>query len=299
MDTMNNGMPAQQAQGTAPAAQGLNAMVAQAAQLEAGVRAQSGTSLTWITLVDPSSNILVKEDKAYIQGAKMRDFVISSKKLILGEEFTATVLGMFKVYAEVQPSPIKGEMAKTVGYWHPDDAEMVPLQGYFDRPLNNGHVLQPVHWVFLYLHDHPEMEGVVLSFRSTGNKVYSQIEKLVKAGSTISPELRFKIGSQGIKAEAFNRTYYYPEFKADGQLNFKYDFEKGITMLEGGMGQAELETVIARYSDLQKAFRDGLVVARKGTAKVSGLLPGAPVPQAAAALPDAGETAEGGEEVRF
>lgn len=289
MDTMNNAVPAQQAQG-------LGAMVAQAAQLEAGVRAQSGTSLTWITVVDPSSNVLVKEDKSYIPGAKMRDFVISSKKLILGEEFTATVLGMFKVYAEVQPSAVKGEMAKTVGYWHPDDAEMVPLQGYFDRPLNNGHVLQPVHWVFLYLHDHPEMEGVVLSFRSTGNKVYSQIKKLVKASSTIAPELRFKIGSQGIKAEAYNRTYYYPEFKLDGQLNFKYDFEKGIIPVDGGMGQAELETVLTRYADLQKAYKAGLVVARKDGGTVSKLLPGAPVQ---AALPAADAAAAEGEEVRF
>lgn len=289
MDTMNNAAPAQQAQG-------LGAMVAQAAQLEAGVRAQSGTSLTWITVVDPSSNVLVKEDKSYIPGAKMRDFVISSKKLILGEEFTATVLGMFKVYAEVQPSAVKGEMAKTVGYWHPDDAEMVPLQGYFDRPLGNGHVLQPVHWVFLYLHDHPEMEGVVLSFRSTGNKVYSQIEKLVKASSTIAPELRFKIGSQGIKAEAYNRTYYYPEFKLEGQLNFKYDFEKGIIPVDGGMSQAVLETVLTRYADLQKAFKAGLVVARKDGDTVSKLLPGAP---AQAALPASETAGAESEEVRF
>lgn len=289
MDTMNNAVPAQQAQG-------LGAMVAQAAQLEAGVRAQSGTSLTWITVVDPSSNVLVKEDKAYIPGAKMRDFVISSKKLILGEEFTATVLGMFKVYAEVQPSAVKGEMAKTVGYWHPDDAEMVPLQGYFDRPLGNGHVLQPVHWVFLYLHDHPEMEGVVLSFRSTGNKVYSQIEKLVKASSTIAPELRFKIGSQGIKAEAYNRTYYYPEFKLEGQLNFKYDFEKGIIPVDGGMSQTVLETVLTRYADLQKAFKAGLVVARKDGDTVSKLLPGAP---AQAALPASETAGVESEEVRF
>lgn len=289
MDTMNNAMPAKQAQG-------LGALVAQAAQLEAGVRAQSGTSLTWITVVDPSSNILVKEDKAFIPGAKMRDFVIGSKKLVLGEEFSATVLGMFKVYAEVQPSAVKGEMSKTVGYWHPDDAEMVPLQGYFDRPLNNGHVLQPVHWVFLYLHDHPEMEGVVLSFRSTGNKVYSQIEKLVKASSTIAPELRFKIGTQGIKAEAYNRTYYYPEFKLDGQLNFKYDFEKGVLPVEGGMDQAELETVLTRYADLQKAFKAGLVVARRDGGMVSKLLPGAP---AQAALPAADDAGTEGEEVRF
>lgn len=291
MDTMNNAVPAQQAQG-------LGAVVAQAAQLEAGVRAQSGASLTWITLVDPSSNVLVKEDKAYIPGAKMRDFVIGSKKLLLGEELSATVLGMFKVYAEVQPSAVKGEMSKTVGYWHPDDAEMVPLQGYFDRPLNNGHVLQPVHWVFLYLHDHPELEGVVISFRSTGNKVYSQIEKLVKASSTIAPELRFRIGSQGIKAEAYNRTYYYPEFKLDGQLNFKYDFEKGIIPVDGGMGQAELETVLTRYADLQKAYKAGLVVARKDGGTVSKLIPGAPA-QAALPASDADIAAAEGEEVRF
>ena len=272
----------------------LSALVAQAAQLEAGVRAQSGASLTWLTLVDPTSNMLVEGDQSYIPGVKPRDWMITSRKLNLGQKFTATVLGTFKVYAEVQKPARQGDMPKTVGYWHPDDAENVPLVGYFDRPLANGNVLQPVHWIFLYLHGSPDLEGIVISFRSIGNKVYSAIEKLVKSNSTIVPELRFEVGSQGIKAENYNRTYYYPDFTLLPQRNFKYDMEKGIAQVEGGMGPKELETVLTRYADLQKAFNGYLLVSRHKN--VADLIPGAP---AKAALPAAGEAEASYEDVKF
>lgn len=272
---------------------GLLAAVAQAAQVEAGVRAQSGSNLTWITLVDPTSNILVEGEQNYIKGAKARDFVITSRKLRLGQALDATIIGMFKVYAEVEPAVNKGDMAKTVGYWHPADAEQVPLEGNFDRPLANGHVLQPVHWVFLYLHDNPDIEGLVLAFRSTGNKIYTQLEKLVKGNSTIAPELRFTIGSQGIKAEKYNRTYYYPKFDLQEQRNFQYTLENGVQRVKGGLDNEELNTVLTRYADLYKAFSDYILVSKRSN--IAGLLPGAPAKTAAAIAEDDDEQGE----VRF
>lgn len=273
--------------------EGLLAAVAQAAQVEAGVRAQSGSNLTWITLVDPTSNILVEGEQNFIKGAKARDFVVTSRKLRLGQTLDATIIGMFKVYAEVEPAVNKGDMAKTVRYWHPADAEQVPLEGNFDRPLSNGHVLQPVHWVFLYLHDNPDIEGLVLAFRSTGNKIYTQLEKLVKGNSTIAPELRFTIGSQGIKAEKYNRTYYYPKFELSEQRNFQYTLENGVQRVKGGLDNEELNTILTRYADLYKAFSDYILVAKQSN--VAGLLPGAPAKTAAAIAEDDDEQGE----VRF
>lgn len=274
----------------------LMSQVMAASNLEAGVRAQSGTNLTWLTLVDGASNILVKGEPQYIEGAKMHDYVIGSKKLCLGPNPRVIVLGMLKVYAEVEPAKVKGEMSKTVGYWHPADAEQVPLEGYFDRPLSNGHVLQPVHWVFLYLRDHPELEGVVVSFRSTGNKIYAALEKLVKAESRIVPELAFTLGNQGIKAESYNRTYFYPKFDLEAQRNFAFDPEKGVSLVEGGLGADELETVLKRYSELYKAYNEGILVARR--TNVGSYIPGAPAKAALDAPLDA-TAGNDGEDVRF
>jgi hypothetical protein len=281
--------------GTAAAAKndGLLAAVQAAAALEAGVRAQSGSNFTWLTLVDATSNILVEGEQNYIKGAKARDYVITNRKLRLGQTLDATVIGMFKVYAEVEPAATKGDMAKTVGYWHPADAEQVPLEGSFDRPLSNGHVLQPVHWVFLYLHDNPDIEGAVLSFRSTGNKIYSQLEKLVKGNSTIVPELRFSIGSQGIKAEKYNRTYYYPKFDLQEQRNFAYDLEDGVRSVKGGLDKDTLNEVLTRYAELYKAFNEYILVSKRSN--IAGLLPGAPAKSAV----EIAEDDDDGSEVRF
>lgn len=285
--------PAKQAEAGVPAQTGdLNALIAQAAQAEAVIRAESGSNLQWIKILDPSANELVEGDAAYIKGAKARDFVIASSKTRLGQNIDATIVGMFKVFAEVKPAASKAEMPKTVGYWHPSDAMQVPLEGNFDRPLANGNVLQPVHWVFLYLHNNPDIEGVVLSFRSTGNKYYNELEKLVKANSHIAPELRLTIGTQAVKNETYNKTYYYPKFELQEQRNCAYSPEEGLKSVKGGLDKETLAEVLRRYGEVYKAFTEYTLVTKR--TNIAGMLPGAKA-QTAAEIVDEDE----GEEVRF
>ena len=283
--------PAKQAETAGLPAQGdLNSLIAQAAQAEAVIRSESGSNLQWIKILDPSANELIPEDAAYIKGAKARDFVIASSKTRLGQNIDATIVGMFKVFAEIEKPANANDMPKTVGYWHPSDAMQVPLEGNFDRPLANGHVLQPVHWVFLYLHDNPDIEGVVLSFRSTGNKYYNELEKLVKANSHIVPELRFTISTQAVKNEKYNKTYYYPKFEIQGQRNCEYTPEGGLKSVKGGLDKETLAEVLRRYGEVYQAFTGYTLVAKRNN--IAGMLPGA---KAQAAIVDEDE----GGEVRF
>lgn len=284
--------PAKVQAGVPADSDGLNGLIAQAAQAEAVLRAESGSNLQWIKILDPSSNELVPEDAAYIKGAKARDLVISSSKTRLGPNVDATIIGMFKVFAEVEKPAVQGDMPKTVGYWHPTDAMQVPLEGNFDRPLANGHVLQPVHWVFLYLHDHPDIEGVVLSFRSTGNKYFNELEKLVKANSHIVPELRFNVTTQAVKNEKYNRTYYYPKFELQDQRNCAYSAEEGLRSVKDGLDKDTLKEVLQRYGELYKAFTEYTLVSRRQN--ISQMLPGVPSKTAAEIKDD-----DDGEEVRF
>lgn len=286
--------PAKQATTAGVSAQtgDLNALIAQAAQAEAVIRSESGSNLQWIKILDPSANELIPEDASYIKGAKARDFVIASSKTRLGQNIDATIVGMFKVFAEIEKPANANDMPKTVGYWHPSDAMQVPLEGNFDRPLANGHVLQPVHWVFLYLHDNPDIEGVVLSFRSTGNKYYNELEKLVKANSHIVPELRFTISTQAVKNEKYNKTYYYPKFDIQDQRNCEYTPEGGLKSVKGGLDKETLAEVLKRYGEVYQAFTGYTLVTKRQN--IAAMLPGAPA-QSAAEIVDADD----GEAVRF
>lgn len=294
MATQTKKAPAvKQAEAGVPAQAGdLNALIAQAAQAEAVIRSESGSNLQWIKILDPSANELVEGDAAYMKGAKARDFVIASSKTRLGPSMDATIVGMFKVFAEIEKPANANEMPKTVGYWHPADAMQVPLEGNFDRPLANGHVLQPVHWVFLYLHDHPEIEGVVLSFRSTGNKYYNELEKLVKANSHIVPELRFDISTQAVKNEKYNKTYYYPKFEIQDQRNCAYSPEEGLKSVKGGLDKDTLAEVLKRYGEVYKAFTEYTLVTKR--TNIAGMLPGSPAQTVAEIVDD-----DDGESVRF
>lgn len=264
-----------------------------AAQAEQNIRAESGSNLLWISgPLSADSEMCNEDSEAYIKGAKKNSYVIANKQLNLGTKFRAIVIGMFKVFAEQTVPNNQSEMSKTVSYWLPEDAMQIPLEGNFDRPLSNGNVLKPVHWVFLYLPDHPELEGVILSFRSTGNKFYTDLEKVVKAQSKICPELMFDVSSQALKNEKYNKTYYYPKFELQEQRNFSLT-ENGIKSIKDGLDKEELRTVLERYSELYDAFTKQKTVVSKKT-NIAGYLMGSSAPAEEAITDDSD-----GEPIKF
>ena len=237
----------------------LNEVIQRVSATEAAHRASEGSALTWITLIGAGSKVLVDKDAAYIEGAVPNSFVITSKKILLGKKFKAVVLGVFKVYAEMTVPASQGDMAKTVGYWHPDDAEQVPLEGNFKRPLPNGNNLEVQHWALLYLPDHPELEGVVLTFKGAGNQYAKKLSKLIKDNSTVSPELMMEFSVEMVENKNYKKYFAYPVAEVVGK-NFEYDGEK-VTFK--GMKEKEAEVVIDRWADVQEAYDKGSMVARK------------------------------------
>ena len=238
----------------------INERVQKAAQAEMVHRAEFGASLTWITLVGAKSKVLVKKDEAYIPGATVDSFVVASKKLLLGEKFKAVVLGVLKVYAEMTTPAVQGEIARTVGYWHPNDAEQVPLEGNFSRPLPNGNHLEVQHWAMLYLPDHPELEGVVLTFKGAGNQYARKLQKLLKEQSTISPELIVEFSAEQVENKKYNTYFSYPVAKVVGNA-FTFD-EKGIKPVKNGLSAEAVEEICTRYADLYDAYDKGAMLSK-------------------------------------
>jgi hypothetical protein len=270
----------------------LSALAAANKELEDAERAKTGGNNLYIALVQGNSSILIEGDPRYIKGVKMHDFVIAQNKLRLGATLDATILGTFKLYEEKAKKEKENEMAPTVGFWMPEQAEMVALGDgeLFARPLTNGNVLLPVHWVFLYLHDHPELEGAMLAFRSTGNKVFTQLRKLLKQESTICTELRFKIGKQGIRNETYARTIFYSEFTIAGK-NFDYEDDK-VKLIKGAMGKDEVKVVLERSKELQEEYARNRMVTLRNENAVAALIGTQPI---RAALPAAREAPDDGD----
>jgi hypothetical protein len=241
----------------------LSVLAGKAKAMEDEERAKSGGSNAFIALVQGNSGILLEDDPRYIEGVALHDYVIPSKRLCLGAKLDATVIGCFKLYEERAKKERDSDIAPTVGFWHPEDAEAVPVAPgeIFQRDLPNGNILMPVHWVFLYLHKYPDITGGLLAFRSTGNKVYKDLEKILKAESELCTQIRFTIGKQPIRNEKYNKTNYFPDFVI---LRRNFDYLDGrVIPVEGGLSREELKTVLERSHEVQEQYRNYQLVAKK------------------------------------
>jgi hypothetical protein len=256
----------------------LSALACAGKEMESEERAKTGGQNSFITLVKANGQVLDKNNPAYMSGVKPLEYVITSKKLKLGKALDATIIGMFKIYTEVKRKEKDNEMPTTVGFWMPDDAAQFPVTpgGIFDRELPNGNVLQPTHWVFLYLHDHPEVEDGLIAFRSKGNSFYSQLEKVVKAESSVCTELRFSISNQDVYNEKFKKTDYYPKFEITGH-NYKLTEDGKIVKTKASeVDMDTLKEILSRSKKVYEDYKQMKMIAKKN---VTALL-GAPARQA-------------------
>jgi hypothetical protein len=238
----------------------LSSLAMRVRSMEATERAKTGSNISWLTLVQGNTGIVKPGDPAYIKGVKLLDYVIPSKKLRLGQKVEATVLGMFKLY-EQRTKGDKDKLGALVGFWMPEDAEQVPQSGIFERQLANGDVLNPVHWVFLYLHDHPEIDDALLSFRSIGNAVYKDLEKMLKAETALWSEVRLEISNQAIRNDKHKTTNYYPDFEIVGR-NFSYADDK-VSPVKGGLAKDEIAEILKRSEKLLADYTGMKMVSKR------------------------------------
>lgn len=250
----------------------LNALYEEMTGLEAENREAGGLNYSYLKLLGNSANdpIMKKGKAEYIEGAKEGHWVIPSKKLYLGEEVKLTVLGMFSLFEDSiagQKSDSKSKqepMRQIVGYWMPKDAEHIPVEGIFDRPYvdKNGetHILKPVHWVFVHLHDHPEIDDALITFKSKGNAVYKELQRLFSSVASTT-ELCLMMTNQELTAKGYDRDYLYPKFEV---VSRNYEVVDGkIKLIRGAFSAAEVAEVIRRGHALQSDYAGHKMVRKK------------------------------------
>jgi hypothetical protein len=258
----------------------LSAMAASNKAHEDELRAQVGSSNSFISLVQGNTGILKPDNKAYIKGVKLYDYAIPKSKLRLGPTLDVTVLGIFKLYTEREQEKNKSDLPKTVSFWMPEDAEQIPLMpgSNFDRRLPNGNILQVTHWAFVYLHKHPEIEDALIAFQSLGNRVNTELRKEISARSELCTELRFTVGKQPIQSASNDTTNYYPKFEVSGQ-NFEFKDGK-VVLLKDGLSEEELVEVLRRSSVLHEEYANKRMVAKKNLEAIVGSAPRPALPAA-------------------
>jgi hypothetical protein len=246
-------------------------------ELEDVERAKSGSQLSFITLVKANSKAVDKNHADYIPGLKPLEYAIVSKKLRLGAKLDATVIGMFKLYGQVARKEKEKDLPKTIGFWMPEDAAQFPMvpNDPFRRQLPDGSTLEPVHWVFAYLHKFPEVEDGLIAFRSIGNSVYSDLQKLVKAESSVVTELRFTISHQDKFNKAYDKTDYYPKFEISGR-NYKLWDGKVVKTKDSDLDAETLKDILTRSKTIHENYAQMRLVAKRNVAALIG-----PAPRAA------------------
>jgi hypothetical protein len=265
---------------TASSVDDLSSLALAGKELEDEQRAQTGSQNSFLTLVKANGQVLDKNNPAFMKGVKPLDYVIASKKLKLGAKLDVTILGMFKVYAEVKKGAASDEMPTTVAFWMPDQAMQFNIApgSIFDRELPNGNVLQPVHWVFVYLHDFPEITDAIIAFRSKGNSFYSDLQKLVKAESSVCTELRFEVSNQELYNEKYKKTDYYPKFETAGRNYTLTEDGKVVLDKQSGLDRETLKEILSRARDMQSNYKEMKLVAKRNIEALTGPAPRAALP---------------------
>jgi hypothetical protein len=242
----------------------LDALAAEALDLEAKERDQFHVSrMLYVSIVGRTSEATMKSKSGYIPGAKIGDLVTSTKE-ILGASIEVTVLGIFKIYGQFEPDTVDKKGGKIQGalkrYVMPEEAiqarALAQEAGYqvdnFSIPLPNGHTLRPMHWIYLYLHDLPEVDNAVFSLRSTGNKIAGELAKIIQSSDAQHiAELRFELTS---REESNDKgEWSVPEFNVLDQRNFKVADGRFVPV-RGGLAKADIAKLVKLSTDQRKAY---------------------------------------------
>lgn len=181
----------------------LATLLTQSEQLQAKENEGEGVKADYILLAKSGTKALKRLEKdLYIPDLKMGDFFIQKDKKVLGERLEVVPLAFVTLYQEKSGTD---KDAKFFGIWNKEQATTFPLVegNYFNRQLPNGNILVPVHWVMVEILGHQEIENAVITFKSTGSKIWKSWKEDAKNRSASSATLVYEIFE-----EAYNNDKY-------------------------------------------------------------------------------------------
>ena len=171
-----------------------------------------GIKADYLILAKPSTKALQRSQKdLYIQGLQVGDIFLQKDKKILGAELKVVPLAFITLYQEKESA---SQDTKFFGIWNKEQAVSFPVAegSYFNRQLPNGHILVPVNWVMVTVIGHHEIENAVIAFKSTGSRIWKKWKEDVKARSSSSATLVYKIFEEAYNNDRYDWTDFGFEY---------------------------------------------------------------------------------------
>lgn len=171
-----------------------------------------GIKADYLILAKTGTKALQRSQKdLYIQGLQIGDIFLQKDKKVLGAELKVVPLAFITLYQEKENASID---AKFFGMWNKEQAVTFPVAdgSYFNRQLPNGHILVPVNWVMVTVIGHHEIENAVITFKSTGSRIWKKWKEDAKNRSSSSATLVYKIFEEAYNNDKFDWTDFGFEY---------------------------------------------------------------------------------------
>ena len=190
----------------------LAGLLAQNQKLQEKENEGEGIKADYLILAKTGTKALQRSQKdLYIQGLQIGDIFLQKDKKILGAELKVVPLAFITLYQEKESA---AQDAKFFGMWNKEQAVTFPVAdgSYFNRQLPNGHILVPVNWVCVTVIGHHEIENAVITFKSTGSRIWKKWKEDAKSRSGSSATLVYKVFEEAYNNDKFDWTDFGFEF---------------------------------------------------------------------------------------
>lgn len=173
----------------------LASLMAEGKKHQEAENAGDGVKADYILLAKSGTKALKKtQTELYIDGLKIGDFFLQKEKKVLGDKLRVVPLAFITLYQEKESEASDSDF---YGVWNKEQAEKYPLVdgSYYNRQLDNGHILMPVNWVMVEVLGHPEIENAVIAYKKTGSRIWRKWKEDAKPRSTVCATLIYEISA--------------------------------------------------------------------------------------------------------
>ena len=173
----------------------LASLMAEGKKHQEAENAGDGVKADYILLAKSGTKALKKtQTELYIKGLKIGDFFLQKEKKVLGDTLRVVPLAFITLYQEKESEATDSDF---YGVWNKEQAEKYPLVdgSYYNRQLDNGHILMPINWVMVEVLGHPEIENGVIAYKKTGSRIWRKWKDDAKPRSQTCATLIYEISA--------------------------------------------------------------------------------------------------------